>query len=99
MQEKKCPKHRFLLFRQKILLFRQIIRAVGTNYYSLTAQPAMHANNSIDSNKVTFHYDIRHSFYFTSMLFRFLVVVDAYKKDVAGVFGNLQDLSPDPLSS
>ena len=43
--------------------------------------------------------NIRQSFYFTSMLFRFLVVVDAYKKDVAGVFGNLQDLFPDPLSS
>ena len=80
------------MFRQKILLFRQIIRAVGANYYSLTAQPAMHANNSIDSNKVTFHYDIRHSFYFTSMLFRFLVVVDAYKNDVTGVFGNLQGI-------
>ena len=78
------------MFRQKILLFRQIIRAVGANYYSLTAQPAMHTNNSIDSNKVAFHYDIRHSFYFTSMLFRVLVVVDAYKKDVAGVFGNLR---------
>ncbi|MDY4851434.1 MAG: hypothetical protein SO188_01100 [Prevotella sp.] len=26
------------------------------------------------------------------MLFRVLVVVDAYKKDVAGVFGNLQGI-------
>ena len=77
---------------KRFCCFRQIIRAVGANYYSLTAQPAMHANNSIDSNKVAFHYDIRHSFYFTSMLFRFLVVVDAYKKDVAGVFGNLQGI-------
>ena len=24
------------------------------------------------------------------MLFRFLVVVDAYKKDISGVFGNLR---------
>ena len=75
---------------KRFCCFRQIIRAVGANYYSLTAQPAMHANNSIDSNKVAFHYDIRHSFYFTSMLFRFLVVVDAYKNDIAGVFGNLR---------
>ena len=26
------------------------------------------------------------------MMFRVLVVVDAYKKDVAGVFGNLQGI-------
>ena len=36
--------------------------------------------------------NIRQSFYFTSMLFRVLVVVDAYKKDVAGVFSNLRGI-------